>query len=343
MKLKVFDITAMVLAVLSVMLSFSLCGCTNTRVTDSEFMMDTIINYDITHSDVYALIDECNNITASTEALFSAYSGTSAVSEFNNSRKIIIEDIPELYDVLRISSEVHEISGGAFDITVFPLVKLWNVTHSEDSWTPPNDDDIQALMPDVGMDKLMYDSYLLTRVPYESMTEIDLGGIAKGYTLGKCAEYLSSQKAMGTLNFGGNIALIGSKRGGESWNVGIKNPFAPDTLIGVLALDSGIVATSGAYERYTEYDSVRYHHIIDPSTGYPADSDLALVAVWVSEADAYSGAYADALSTALFVMGHDAALELYKPYSNFEAVLIKNDGTVTVTDGLAERYTSYEE
>ncbi|MBQ8249296.1 MAG: FAD:protein FMN transferase [Clostridia bacterium] len=324
-------------------LSLMLVGCGSVRITHSEFMMDTVISYDVTHSSADSLIAHCSEITAAAEDLFSAYSETSAVSEFNNSDKLIIEDIPELYDTLRIASEVYEISDGAFDITVFPLVRLWNVTHSEDDWTPPTDDEILSLMPDVGMDKLMFDSYQLTRAPYESKTEIDLGGIAKGYTLGKCAEYLTENNAIGTVSFGGNIALVGNKEDGSAWKVGIKNPFSPDTFIGTLSLDSGIVSVSGSYERYTEYDGVRYHHIIDPKTGYPAESDLASVAVWMREADAYNGAYADALSTALFVMGHDAALELYKPYSDFEAVLIKNDGTVTLTDGLTARYTSYEE
>ncbi len=330
------------LIVIIFMLLITLTGCDNVRITHSEFKMDTVISYDITHSSADSLIAHCSEITASAEELFSAYSDTSAVSKFNNSHKLIIEDTPELYETLRVASEVYEISDGAFDITVFPLVKLWNVTHSTEDWTPPSDDEISALLSDIGMDKLMFDDYLLARIPSESNTEIDLGGIAKGYTLGKCAEYLTENKASGTVSFGGNIALVGNKKDGSKWQVGIKNPFSPDTLIATLALDSGIVAVSGSYERYTEYDGVRYHHIIDPKTGYPAESDLASVAVWMPEADAYSGAYADALSTALFVMGHDAALELYKPYSDFEAVLIKNDGTVTVTDGLLERYSVYE-
>ena len=330
------------LLVIIFILLITLTGCDNVRITHSEFKMDTVISYDITHSSADSLIAHCSEITASAEGLFSAYSEVSAVSKFNTSDKLIIEDIPELYETLRVASEVNEISDGAFDITVFPLVKLWNVTHSEDDWTPPSDDEITALMKDIGMDKLTFDSYQLTRAPYESNTQIDLGGIAKGYTLGKCAEYLTENNASGTVSFGGNIALVGNKKDGSKWQVGIKNPFSPDTLIATLSLDSGIVAVSGSYERYTEYNGVRYHHIIDPKTGYPAESDLASVAVWMPGADAYSGAYADALSTALFVMGHDAALELYKPYSDFEAVLIKNDGTVTVTDGLLERYSVYE-
>ncbi len=331
------------LLIIILLFSLMLVGCGSVRVTHSEFMMDTVISYDVTHSDANALIEECNNITSSAEDLFSAYSETSEVSTFNNSGRLIIEDIPEIYDTLRVALEVWEISGGAFDVTVFPLVKLWNVTHSENDWIPPTDDEIQSLLPCVGMEKLMFDSYQLTRVPYDSNIQIDLGGIAKGYTLGKCAEYLTENNAVGTVSFGGNIALVGSKKDGSLWKVGVRNPLSPDALIGTLSLESGIVAVSGSYERYTEYDGVRYHHIIYPKTGYPAESDLASALVWMRKSDAYSGAYADALSTALFVMGHDAALELYKPYSDFEAVLIKTDGTVTLTDGLAGRYTAYEE
>ncbi len=346
------------LALVLILTVFFLVGCGETSVTRSSFLMDTVITYSLTNPEADKIINECDDIISENEMLLSAHITESLVSEFNETGAAPLTN-DTFFDNYKIAASVYTQTNGAFDITVAPLVTLWDIAHPSADWTPPSDADITSLLSHVGMDKLDGGLSHLTRA--DSQTEIDLGGIAKGYTLGTVLEYIEGNypAAYGTVSFGGNVALVGNKPDGALWKVGIKNPFDTAKLIGTLSLDSGIVSVSGSYERFVDYNGTRYHHIIDPVTGYPSGSDLVSVSVWVDTSDPFcdkknAGAYADALSTALFVMGHDAALQHYEKVMagemeeyaidnlKFEAVLIKADGTVTVTDGLSARYTANE-
>ncbi|MDR2615872.1 MAG: FAD:protein FMN transferase, partial [Oscillospiraceae bacterium] len=134
----------------------------------------------------------------------------------------------------------------------------------------------------------------------------------------------------------GNVYALGSKPGGGAWSVAVRDPFDGAKYIGTLKLRDRAAVTSGGYERYFEKDGVTYHHIIDPRTGYPADSGLASVTV-VAE----SGTLADGLSTGLFVLGKERAIELWRGNRElFDLVLVENDGGVTVTDGLKKAFSS---
>ena len=313
------------------------------RITRTEFIMDTVITYDVTskHGDVH--VEHTVDVVKSLEAELSAHIEDSTVSRFNRGERVEISSAA--YTMIQIANEVSEATDGAYDITVAPLVSLWNVTG--ENFVPPSDGEIAALLPFVGYGKLTVEKVTVTENGSDATkfylsapegTMIDLGGIAKGYACGFTESFLEAKGHEGTLNFGGNVAVMGEKKDG--WNVGIKNPAEPDTIIGVLNIDSGIVAVSGGYERYGEFESKRYHHIIDPKTGYPAESDLASAAVWVKGGGNGEGALADALSTALFVMGSERSLELYRSQKfEFEAILIKNDGTVITTDGIGDSFT----
>ena len=175
--------------------------------------------------------------------------------------------------------------------------------------------------------------------------KIDLGGVAKGYALYKASEYLSEEamgKAVGAdfcISLGGNVAVSGSSKirkesGQKGWKVGITNPFDKSETLGSLVLVHGFVSVSGAYERFFEKDGRIYHHIFDSKTGYPSESDLASAAV-ISD----DGLEADALSTALFVMGKDRAIEFYKSgIYDFEMLLVTETGEVLVSGGINEAF-----
>ena len=326
------------LALFSLIILPMLAASCTSSVTQSSFLMDTVVTYDIAAKDAEQLIGHCDDLTSALESTLSAHIEESAVSRFNRGEELTD---PDALMIAATAIDVYYNTMGAYDITVAPLVTLWDVAHADDGWTPPSDGEINEALGYVGAYKLVLD-YDRLITPYDG-TKIDLGGLAKGYALGVTAEYLSENNAVGTVSFGGNVAVIGSKSDGSPWQIGVKDPEAPDTLIGVLSLDSGMVAVSGGYERYAEHEGVRYHHIIDPSTGNPSSSDLLSAAVVVDSPDRLSGALCDALSTALFVLGSDASMTLYESgVYDFEALLVKEDGTVILTDGLTDRFTAYE-
>ena len=175
---------------------------------------------------------------------------------------------------------------------------------------------------------------------------IDLGGIAKGYAADQVAEiFRSRQVPRGKIELGGNILVIGDKPDGTAWRVGIQDPKradAADGLVGVLNLMDAFAVTSGSYQRYFEQDGKIYHHIIDPATGYPADSGLTSVTV-VADSETGNGTMCDALSTDLFVMGEEKALDFWRSgVYDFELVLVTEDDRVVVTAGLADIYEEIE-
>lgn len=161
---------------------------------------------------------------------------------------------------------------------------------------------------------------------------LDFGGIAKGYAAEKCAKLLEAAGIEAALlSLGGNLQTVGTKPDGSAWAVGIADPENPTQAIATLTFTGSLaLVTSGGYQRYFEEDGVRYHHILDPKTGYPARSGLASVTIL-----AESGTLADALSTALFVMGLDAAAEFWRGSDDFEAVFVTDGGKIYATQDAA--------
>ena len=167
--------------------------------------------------------------------------------------------------------------------------------------------------------------------------EIDLGGIAKGYTGDRVGEVFSRYRiSSGIISLGGNVQAFGSKLNGKPWRVAVQNPESSLEYLGVLDVDNKAVVTSGGYERYFEENGVRYHHIIDPRTGYPADSGLISATIVCDQ-----GILADGLSTSLFIMGKDQAEKFWRESSwNFDYILEDKEGTLYVTEGIADSLTT---
>ena len=335
MKSKVFISVCLLLA----NMLLGSCGQTDTQF--NIFAMDTLLTVSVSgaHPDFES---ECEAIVSTLENRLSAELSDSEVARFNRAERS--GEVSEVTETLaKLSESVWELSGGAFDITVRPLVRLWDISHASDDWTPPSDAEISALLPLVGAERLTIgDGYLEKSEPG---LEIDLGGVGKGWAVGELAAYLNANIGddWGTLSFGGNVAVIGDKPSGD-FVIGIKNPSDPGALIAAVEISSGIIAVSGGYERYVDYGGVRYQHIIDPFTGYPSRSEVASAAVWVDQPTPEAGALADALSTALIVMGGEASLDLIgsERLSDLAgsygcevgAVLIFQDGSIFASENL---------
>lgn len=230
-------------------------------------------------------------------------------------------------------------SNGAFDPTVYPLTSAWGFTTGDHR--VPSPEEIGELRAQVGYQFVQVDD-AARMVTLGHGTRIDVGGVAKGYAADELWALLNERGIDSALfDLGGNVTALGAKPDGSVWKVGIADPAAPDQLAGTLDLVTATVSTSGAYQRFFDEGGVRYHHLLDPATGYPTDSDLASVSVVGGD-----GARCDALSTACYVLGREGALELWRRAgagmgaggSPFDLVLIADDGSVTVTEGIADAF-----
>jgi FAD:protein FMN transferase len=230
----------------------------------------------------------------------------------------------EIVEVIRGAQSVSMASGGAFDITVQPLVRLWGFYG--DSLAVPSQQAIDSCLRYVGYRNLVIEGNRVTKLRPE--VTIDLGGIAKGYALSEAARVLRADGVdSAVIDLGGDVYALG-KKGDEKWRIGIRNP-RKDGIIGVAAVSNLAVVTSGDYERFFfGPDSVRYCHIIDPRSGWPA---RGLVSTTVVMRDPI---LAQGWSKVLFVLGRDA-LGIVERQGGIEALLVTDSLTVTVTPGLA--------
>ena len=244
-------------------------------------------------------------------------------------------------DTVRIVEQalaLYESTGGAFDITVYPLMELWGFTSQ--NFRVPGEEEIGSLLTQVGADKLDYDPESHT-LRLGGAAGVDLGGIAKGYTSHRLMEIFADYDLRaGIVSLGGNLQCYGVKPDGTLWRCGIQNPFAPNTgsYLGILSVDSKALITSGAYERFfvDEETGETYHHILDPKTGYPVRSDLNSVTI-VSD----YGMLADGLSTSCFILGLEGAIDYWREYGDdFEMILMTGEGEVYVTEALAPNFIS---
>lgn len=237
--------------------------------------------------------------------------------------------------LLKRARELCALTEGAFDISIYPLMCAWGFP--EKTYHIPPDTEIAELKKKIDAAQIVLDEENgYVSFGMEGM-QIDLGGIAKGYASARIMEiYREKGIVSGLVSLGGNVQVLGTKPDGSLWNIALQNPDKGEDYLGILQVKDRAVITSGSYERYFEQDGVRYHHILDPATGYPADSEWVSVTV-VSE----DGTLADGLSTALFIMGKDRAIQFWREHSEeFDAIFYTKEQELYVTEGIAKVFSS---
>ena len=245
--------------------------------------------------------------------------------------------------LLPAALKYRDATNGAFDITIAPVMDAWGFTG--DQFRVPEQSELDELLKYVNSDEIQIQEEPAYSVTLGEGQAIDLGGIAKGYTSDWVEQtFRANGIESGKISLGGNVFVLGGKPDGSDWRVGIKDPRNESGLAAILSLRDAYAITSGGYERYFEENGKTYHHIIDPATGYPADSGLLSVTVVAADngpdwAGAGNGAMCDAFSTALFVMGEEQALDFWRNGGyDFDLVLVTEDGRVVITAGLADRF-----
>ena len=331
-----------VISLSGLLLCLCLCGCDagNTQGYDYAereiFAMDTAMTIKAYGKDAELAVDEAVDEIKRLDTLLSVGINASEVSRINFSGEGTLSEDTQ-YLVER-SLEIFKSTDGAYDITVYPLMKLWGFIDI----TPalPDESRIREVLSFAGSDKL---SLKGNRLVLGEAQGIDLGGIAKGYTGSRIMDIFKKHELIsGMVSLGGNVQLYGAKPDGSLWRCGITDPEHPydGSFIGVVSLRDKAVITSGGYERnFTDTSGKTYHHIMDMKTGYPAESGLLSVTIVSSD-----GTLADALSTACFVMGADKAAEYWRNSGyEFDMIILTADGKLSVTDGLSDSFESDRE
>lgn len=288
------------------------------------FYFDTVVTLSAFVDDDKVLkeaLDEC----ARYEKLFSRTIQGSDIWRINEESGPV-QVAPETIRMLTGALKISQASGGAFDMTVEPETKLWDF--SGETAKLPSADALREAAAHVDYRKLLIEGSSVT-LPDDM--GLDLGGVAKGFIADRLGEFLRERGVKSALiNLGGNVLTVGRRAiDGAPWVVGIRDPKAADgaNKLAFKAEDLSVV-TSGNYERFFILDGVRYHHLLNPATGWPVNEGLDSVTILSK-----SSAMGDALSTACYVLGIDKGMELAKKYDGVDAVFINSDGTVVMTDG----------
>lgn len=305
------------------------------EASEEFFAMDTKMTVKVYGEGAPEAAREAKERLLALDALWSATREGSDVERLNSGAGEAIALSPKTMRLLRMSEEVREETKGALDVTLAPLLQLWGFTGGVHR--VPTAEEIEAARALTGAGKLKLDEAAGT-ARLEKGSSVELGAVAKGYAGELVAAELKSRGVRSAiLDLGGNIEVIGAREGGAPWRIGLRNPFG-GALLGTVAVTDAAVVTSAIDQRFfTDEAGNRYWHILDPATGKPAASGLASATVVAS-----SGGRADALSTALFVMGAERAAAFWRERQDFEMVLVGMDGHVWITEGLLDRFSAGE-
>lgn len=307
-------------------------GCSLESKYDCEFFaMDTVMTINAYGSKSESAVKAAQNEINRLDKLLSVQKENSEIFKLNQSKKMTVSE--DTLTLITRSKEIYTLTDGAFDISCEPLIREWGFYSGLENKVP-SQKAIETALEGVGAEHIKIKDSTVT---LDDNTSLDLGGIAKGYASHKAAEILKDNGVTSALmSLGGNVRAVGSKPDGESWSVAVTDPDDNSKSIGTLKISDKAVVTSGGYQRYFEENGQTYHHIIDTKTGYPADSGLKSITI-VSDDDAL----ADALSTALFVMGLEKSRKFYSENSSlFGAVFITDKGEIYVTDNLKDSFMS---
>lgn len=312
------------------------CGSKEPEKTEKQiFAMDTVMTLTAYGEAAGPALDAAAAQINETARLLDPEQEGSLVWTLNHSAGARTEIPALLYHMLDTAGTVYARSGGALDLSVYPVVRTWGFI--DQAYRVPSPDEIAAAMERVDYAAVTYEQTgdtCFAAVP-DGM-EISFGSVAKGAMSDAVVDTLRENGVTSAvISLGGNVQTLGLRPDGSDWTVAVQDPHDTGTFLGTIAVGETAVVTSGSYQRYFEENGMVYHHIIDPATGYPAESGLLSATVVCPD-----GAMADCLSTAMFVLGEDGALDYWRTWGGFELLLVTTDGRVVLTDGLRDAFTA---
>lgn len=306
-----------------------------------QFLMDTLVSIRVygrgagklrkAVSEAYAEMRRIADLTDRFPLAGSAGHAASDVCRINDMAGIgPVRVDPDVITMLELSRKHHARTRGAFDVTIGPVMDLWGFGGKHPH--VPGDEELKSSLAMVGDAHMHLNRKDRTVYLDKPGMRLDLGAVAKGYATEKAIQVLKRngiEKAI--IDAGGTIRVIGTHARGVPWRVGIKKPGSTEDILAVLSLQDSAAATSAGYYRYFDSGRRRFHHILNPGTGYPAMENESVTVV------AGDAGLADVLSTALFVLKPEEALEIVNKLTGVEAVLVTSDGRILYSEGLADR------
>ena len=296
--------------------------------------INEITLYDITKKDGDRILKECESILKDIDNKMSSQITSSEISKINDkSGDSYVKVSDDTYYVIKESINFSSMSNDTFDISIGPIIDLWAIG-TKDAKVPTEKEIKDNLTLVNYKDILLNDTDKSVKLAKKNM-KIDLGGIAKGYAADKIYEYLKKEKLESALiNLGGNIYVLGNKEGGQPFSIGIQDPTKPrGNSIGNIKVSNKSVVTSGIYERYLEKNNKIYHHMLNPHTGYPFDSNLSSVTI-ISD----KSIICDALSTTTFGLGIEDGLKLIESLDGVDAIFITKDKKIYLSNNLKNQF-----
>lgn len=335
------------IAGLGMYMAIHLAGMRKAPVTRTEFLMGTIVTVKAYGPGAKPAIDEAFARLHDIEDKMSVNIEKSEVSRINASAgRAAVRVSDDVFYVIKKALDYAALTGGSFDPAIGPLVDLWGI--GTDHAKIPAQSQIKAALRLANYQNISLDPETRSVMLKLPGMKLDLGGIVKGYAADEVARIFRKHGVKSAyVDLGGNVSVVGNKPDGRPWRVAIQDPRGQrGSYVGVIEARDMTLVTSGDYERYFEANGKRYHHILSPVTGWPAQSGLMSVTII-----GRSSIDADALSTGVFVLGPERGMRLIESLKGIEAVLITKDRHMLVSSGLAglisevskEYYYYYEE
>lgn len=292
-------------------------------VTEEFFAMDTVMDLTVYESDSSSIdpkemIRKMQEKIYDLDAKLSVTNEKSEIYKLNHAGGQPVEISTEVYDILRTATRIAEETKGAFDPTLYPIVRLWGFTTQK--YRVPSEEERKKELAKTGYERIQFLDN--NQVKLDEGMEIDLGACAKGYLSDKLCKMMQQNRYEGIVSLGGNVQSTGHKEDGSPFVVGILDPSNGTSIYEKIESNETAVITSGNYERFFEENGKRYHHIMNHTTGAPAENNLASVTVTGPD-----GMYCDAYATALYVMGSEKAKEFIQNKPEYNILLIYQDGS----------------
>ena len=333
-------ICTLIACILIVLIYISCANQNNQYYEKSNIVMDTAVTLSASGENSKEAVEESLKRLDEINEMASTSITTSDVYKINSSSgKNYVKVHPEILKMIETSIEYSKLSDGAWDITLGPIINLWGI--GTDNERLPSDEEIKAKLPLVGYDKISINENDNSVMLQKEGMAIDLGGIAKGFAADEVLKiYKKYNIENGLINLGSSsIYAVGKNKDNNEWSVGIKHPRSenPNEYMGIIKLSNESLSTSGDYERYFIKDNKRYHHIIDPKTGYPVDNGVMSDTIVIDGDTTDNGMLSDILTTTVFTLGPEKGLKLIDSLQGVSCEITTSDYKVYTSVGFKDR------